>query len=401
MIKDNKNAQDWIFGILGLAVVLFSIAFFSGLHWLFFTLTFLGILIFHEFGHFWFARRYGMKVTEFGIGFGPKLWSAKKQDLTYSFRLIPLGAFVAIPGMYKRDKLPDDISESETYRSASFKAKILTIVAGPSTHFISAFLMFLLLFSVFGYSGFRGDSADKYVAIEEVEVGKTANSINILEGDRIAVINGMGIKNTDDVKESLIQGGQNSITLDRNGNLIDKAFFLEEGELLGVLISTNTATEDIGTSFYLAGAELGSTSVNIVDDLIFFLPRHTVDFVRDTFSSSNQQSDESLSEERVAISIVGLSNIVADSFKEDLKLALIILALINVLFGIFNLIPLLPFDGGHIAVAVYEKVKTRKNMLYRVNPNKFLLIGFMFVLCLLLLNVVAFINDIRNPISLF
>ncbi len=399
MIKDNKNTQDWIFGILGLAVVLFAIAFFSGLHWLLFALTFLAILIFHEFGHFWFARRYGMKVTEFGIGFGPKLWSAKKGDLLYSFRLIPLGAFVAIPGMYKKDKLPENVSESQTYRSASFKAKLLTIAAGPSTHFISAFLIFLLLFSVFGYTGFRGDSADTYVAIEEVDANKTAGSINILEGDRIAVINGTEVASNDNVRDLLIQGGQNSITIDRDGNLINKTFFLEEDELLGVLISTNTEAEDIGTSFYLAGAELGTTSVNIVDDLVFFLPRHTVQFVKDTFSPG--YNEESLNEERVAISIVGLSSIVADSFKEDLKLALIILALLNVLFGIFNLIPLLPFDGGHIAVAVYERVKARKNTLYKVDPNKFLIIGFMFVLCLLLLNVVAFINDIRNPISLF
>ena len=91
----------------------------------------------HEFGHYWTARKTGMKVTQFYMGFGPRLWSRKRGELEYGVRAIPLGAFVRIIGMSNLDDC-DPADEDRSYRSKSYPRRLLVITAGSLMHMVIA-----------------------------------------------------------------------------------------------------------------------------------------------------------------------------------------------------------------------------------------------------------------------
>ena len=85
----------------------------------------------HEFGHYYMAKRAGMKVTEFFLGFGPKIWSVRRGETEYGIKVIPAGAYVKIPGMVNIDEVPPE-DEARTYRQKGFGARVSVAVAGSA-----------------------------------------------------------------------------------------------------------------------------------------------------------------------------------------------------------------------------------------------------------------------------
>jgi RIP metalloprotease RseP len=157
------------------------------------TLVFVvGLLIsifLHEFGHYWTARKTGMKVTQFYMGFGPRLWSRKRGELEYGVRAFPLGAFVRIVGMSNLDDC-DPADEDRSYRSKSYPRRLLVITAGSLMHMVIALALFIGVYAAAGRLGETGSVRIVYAPVS----GSPAAEIGLREGDVISSINGEVLK---------------------------------------------------------------------------------------------------------------------------------------------------------------------------------------------------------------
>ena len=137
------------------------------------------ILFMHELGHYVTARASGMKVTEFFLGFGPKIWSFQRGETEYGVKAIPAGAYVRIIGMTNLDDI-DPAEEHRTYRSQPFWQRMMTICAGSAMHFVMAIAALVVLFSVYDYEGFNGPP----LRVQEVVVDSTADTVGIEVGNQ-------------------------------------------------------------------------------------------------------------------------------------------------------------------------------------------------------------------------
>ncbi len=148
----------------------------------------------HEFGHYWTARKTGMKVTQFYMGFGPRLWSRKRGELEYGIRAIPLGAFVRIIGMSNLDDC-DPADESRSYRSKSYPRRLLVITAGSLMHMVIALTLFIGVYAVAGRMGETGSVRIVYAPVS----GSPAAEIGLREGDVILAIDGQILESREDL----------------------------------------------------------------------------------------------------------------------------------------------------------------------------------------------------------
>ena len=147
--EEHKPSPFMTFGVLGAWVVLLgALAWYRP--WAFaFVVGVLVSIYLHEVGHFVTARRSGMKVTQFFMGMGPRLWSFKRGDIEYGVRALPVGAFVRIVGMNNLDET-DPRDEPVTYRSKSYPKRMLVITAGSAMHMIIAVICIV---GVYAFAG--------------------------------------------------------------------------------------------------------------------------------------------------------------------------------------------------------------------------------------------------------
>src|SRR6266545_6462640 len=117
--------------------------------WIAFVVILLLSVMLHEFGHFLTARRFGMKATEFFVGFGPRLWSFRRGETEYGIKAIPAGGYVRIVGMNNLEDVPPE-DEARSYRQQSFPKRLVVVLAGPATHFVQAVVLVFLLLAVVG-----------------------------------------------------------------------------------------------------------------------------------------------------------------------------------------------------------------------------------------------------------
>ena len=155
------------------------------------------MILLHEFGHFVMAKRAGMKVTEFFVGFGPRLWSFRRGETEYGLKAVPLGGYCKIIGMTNLEEVaPED--EPRAYRSKTWRQKVSTVVAGPTVHFIIAFvLMFAVLF-------FAGDYRHSRDTTTLGAVSQGAAAAGLQPGDEIIAINGTHVTKWDDQVPGLV-----------------------------------------------------------------------------------------------------------------------------------------------------------------------------------------------------
>ena len=150
----------------------------------------------HEFGHYWSAKKTGMKVTQFYMGFGPRLWSRQRGELEYGVRAIPLGAFVRIVGMSNLDDC-DPQDESRSYRSQTYPRRLLVITAGSLMHMIIAVVLFATVYSTAGRLGETGSVRILFPPVE----GTPAAQVGLREGDVISAIDDSEIATRDQLVE--------------------------------------------------------------------------------------------------------------------------------------------------------------------------------------------------------
>jgi membrane-associated protease RseP (regulator of RpoE activity) len=317
-------------------------------------MAFFVMIMLHELGHFVTAKRAGMKVTEFFVGFGPRIWSFRRGETEYGIKALPLGGYCRIVGMTNLEEVaPED--EDRTYRSKSYPARVVVAGAGSAVHFMIAFV---LLFLVLAF----GNLVQATTTIGSIVPNEPAAAAGLQPGDRIQSIDGQTIRSWDDVPD---------VISDRGGQTV--RFVVQRGEVFQSFYVHLATQDDQGTKRGFAGIGTQTKRVNtsIGDALvdtpgkIWNVTHVSVSALGKMFSFSGitnyfdtLQGDKNANSDQRFISPVGFGRVANQAVNDGWVTVLGLLIAINVFVGLFNLVPLLPFDGGHIAIATYERIAT-------------------------------------------
>lgn len=351
----------------------------------------------HEVGHFSTARLTGMKVTQFFMGFGPRVWSRTKGEVEYGVRALPLGAFVRIIGMNNVDEV-DPADESRAYRSQTFPRRLLVITAGSLMHMVIAFILFLGVYTSGGRQQNTGISTVRGLA----ESSSPASSAGIVVGDTLVSIGGIAVTDYNSVStaiQTFSVGESISVVFEHDGTrqtrdvVLAKHPTVPNRAYLGVMADDwgwkhLGVIESVGQSV----VDIGNTITGSVKGVVVALnPMNSIRHLT--------KSPEATLETRPT-TVVGISDFSGTVGRSDgLKGVLTLLASINVFVGVFNMFPLLPFDGGHAAIAIYERVRSRKGRIYKADINKMVPLATLVVGLLSLLLLTGLYLDITQPLG--
>jgi membrane-associated protease RseP (regulator of RpoE activity) len=385
------------------------------------------MIMLHELGHYLTAKWSGMKVTEYFLGFGPKLWSFRRGETEYGVKAIPAGAYVRIIGMNNLDEAPPE-DEPRTYRQQSYPKRVLVASAGSAMHFLLALTCIFLILTITGAPGgkvFRDTGAwqiDKTVSADNGQPS-AAQAIGLQSGDRITAINGNNVDDFDKLRDQIAPHPNETVTLTvvRNGQPMQVEAHLGDNEGRGFLgVQPGTLPKQRTDPVHAAAqsvVEFGALARDSVGFFgKFFSPSGLSNFAGQVASggdtSNNQSTDNSstpapppssssssdgsnINQDR-PVSIIGAASIGSDLTRDGLLPFLAFFAMINVVIGLFNLVPLPPLDGGHIAVATYERIRSRRGQRYQVDMAKLLPVTYAVVIVLVFIGLSTMYLDVVN-----
>jgi membrane-associated protease RseP (regulator of RpoE activity) len=388
--SDMMDPREQRAALLRLAIVVIAglvvAAYFGALATVLVVLGLILMIVLHEFGHFVAAKRAGMKVTEFFVGFGPRLWSVTKGETTYGVKALPLGGYCKIIGMTNVEEVaPED--EPRAYRNQPTWRKLTVALAGSFVHFLIAFVLLVILFAGPGDIGnfvANPPASNPIAAVDSFTKGPSpAQQAGLRPGDRILAVDGHRFADWDALTAYLRARPDQKVTLtiEQNGRTFDTSAVLADGSKVIVkgetvpvyskptgLLGIEAGPVRFGLlgSIGHAGLSFGATAVSSVTGL-----GHVVsNFGNYAHMLANQKAADSPHAERF-VSPVGVVVLANRATQIGISEVLYLLILINIFVGIFNLVPLLPLDGGHVAIALYEKARSLgRKRPYHADVNK-------------------------------
>lgn len=336
----------------------------------------------HEAGHMVTAKAFGMKVRRYFVGFGPKVFSFRRGETEYGVKWIPLGGFCDIAGMTALDEVTPDEAPRAMWRFKTWKRTVV-LAAGSVTHFILGFVVLYLMAVTLGLPNLTGTpqiagvsdcvrnaQTDDEFAHPQCRPGDPAPAKQggLLPGDKVVSVNGKDTPTYLDVTAAIQPlSGPATLLVDRGGQTVPLAIDVVQVERpitnpanpqgpeqivnvgsLGVTFA-NHFTYNPVAAFGGAGAFTADMFVQTWDRLLEF-PERIPAVVHSIFGGERDPN--------TPVSVVGASRIGGEAVEQGLwSLFLLLLASLNFFVGVFNLLPLLPLDGGHIAVTWYERVR--------------------------------------------
>lgn len=461
------------------------------------------MIFLHELGHYMAARWSGMKVTEFFLGFGTKIWSFKRGETDFGLKVIPAGAYVKIIGMNNLEEV-DEADEPRTYRQAPFKNRMAVAVAGSAMHFAIALVLLLVQFAFIGraddtrwlvgeltsggaaeqagleegdriisfagdqvgdFGDFRDqirseagtvavvverDGANETIDVDLIRrtkvIGTVGADVDILEGPGglsigplgansrgeragldtgqvLTEVNGIAVADVDEVVEavSTIEGGDVSFTVADGPEVGTDVVTVDLGSevgatesttFLGVAAQPELSTESLTTALSSSVTEFGrGVGASVSGIATVFNPPELFGFFSDTVTGEEKDvTDEPTPAEQVEIStdagrptsIIGAVAYGADLTGENMSNLIGFLIGLNIFIGVFNLIPLLPFDGGHVSIAVYEKaqeLRRRTRSRYIADVSRMIPVAYTVVMVLAVVGLLAIYLDLTKGVS--
>jgi membrane-associated protease RseP (regulator of RpoE activity) len=383
-----------------------------------FVVALLVSVMLHEFGHFATAKKFGMKATRFFVGFGPTLWSTRRGETEYGVKAIPAGGFVKIVGMTPLEDVEPGDEDRAFYRQPAGK-RLIVLAAGSITHFIIAVLVLFGVIATYG---------DPLHVQSTLTVGGTQTCViadadrttcgdndppapahdKLFAGDQILEVDGEPATSYEDLRTILqaSPGEEVRLTVLREGARREVALtpvaVQADGETIGrigVYPRSEPVPVSFGASFGKTFSTLGTFFTSTVDAL-GDLPGQVSTILKDEPRGNG------------AASVVGISRVSGQIAEADAsigdKLAnlLLIAAQVNFFVGLFNLLPLLPLDGGHIAIVGFEAARRRVYGWFgRPDPGnvdlmKIMPVTYAVVAMFVGLSVLLIYADIVNPIRL-
>lgn len=371
-----------------------------------FVVALLLSVMLHEFGHFIMAKRFGMKVSEFFLGFGQKIWSTRRGETEFGLKAIPAGGYCKIEGMTPGDLMSEG-EEDRAFYSASSGRKLVVLGAGSFLHFVLGYLLLFVLFVGIGTS-------QLLPVVSEVVKGSSAQSAGIAVGDEITSINGMKVRDwaTDVLKIRNSQGKELTLGIKRNGqDLVIRASATREtvdGKdryILGIMSKVGLKRAGFITSVKNAGLVSRELLKQSVASLVK-LPSKVPALWGQTVNGDERDPNG-------LVGVVGVARVSGEalssaklSLKERVATFILIIASLNIFVGLFNLLPLLPLDGGHMAVAIADEIRAFLARLRgRARPaaidvTSLTPITMVVFVILAALTALLLVADIVNPVLL-
>ena len=334
----------------------------------------LGVLIlFHEFGHFFAAKKSGMKVKEFGFGYPPRIWGKKVGDTIYSINLLPLGGFVKILG-------EDEESDSKNaFGNKPIKNRIFVIISGVLMNFILAFIAFMIAFwcslppLISSPEAYRGaiveGSGGLYV--EAIEKDSLAQNNDIERGDLIYRIDGVANPTVIDLRKKISENQGTSIELKikRGEEAVDKKIDIGENPQLGVGVIQKL--EKVKYSWWKVPYYAFLETVKS----IWFIAVAIIIFLKNLMISGAVPGE--------VLGPVGIFGITSVAVKLGFAYVLNLLIILTINLGIINILPFPALDGGRLVFLVVEKIRGKK--VAQGVENVIHNIGFLILIILIIL----------------
>jgi membrane-associated protease RseP (regulator of RpoE activity) len=383
----DERPTRWVqFVGIGAWLALFTVLGVTSPWALVFVVGLLVSVLLHEVGHYWTARRSGMRVTQFFIGFGPRVWSFHRDGIEYGLRALPLGAFVRIIGMNNLDEVPET-DEAFTYRQQSYPKRMWVITAGSAMHVIIAFATII---SVYGLAGRVQESGR--VTIGEVVAGSPAALAGLEIDDIVLAIDGQEVATADAFRGLLGDTPPGTaVTLDilRQGTPAQLEATLvqhpsaAEGEILGYLGVRTSSVDRVSQTWGDAFSQGPRDMFTGVGQAVVGIAKvvNPINVWGHLVGTNDDISSR-------PATVVGAARLSDDAGDFDGWAGILsLLAAVNISVGVFNMFPLLPLDGGHAAIATYERIRERKGKRYFADVAKLMpvvsvtvaLLAFMFL----------------------
>jgi membrane-associated protease RseP (regulator of RpoE activity) len=394
----------------------------DALGWLIFLVALLVSVMLHETGHFVTAKRFGMKCTRYFVGFGPTIWSFWRGETEYGIKALPLGGFVKIVGMTSMDDVdPED--EARSFRRAPGWQRLIVLAAGSFMHFVlAAVLIFGLALAI----GIENDNTTQLGTVAAC-VPASEQAINnatacasgaakspallagLRPGDQVTSFNGKAVSTWTQLSNAILQvkpGTPVTLTVTRNGHAVTLHTALAKvsghGTYFGIAATTVFERQSplaaigyVGTGF----SQVISGSVSALAKLPAAVPSL---FAKDRSSTAAGSVSSVVGAARATGQAVA-ANV---GWQYKVSFVLLLVASLNIFVGLFNMLPLLPMDGGHVAVVIWERIKARFARLRRrpdpgmVDYRKLVPLSFSIFLVLVVFGMMLILADIVNPVNI-
>ncbi|GAA5039640.1 M50 family metallopeptidase [Microbacterium fluvii] len=400
----------------------------------------------HEVGHLVPAKTFGVRVGQYMIGFGPTLWSRRRGETEYGFKAIPLGGYISMAGMYPPSRaegragggffatmvqdartandetLDGDDGERVFYRLPVYQ-RVIVMLGGPLMNLVLAIVLFTVLLSGIGLQTATTTVASLSECVPATvgaectaqDPAAPSQAAGLEPGDVIVSVDGTPVSTFAEAS-AIIQaspGEQLTLVVERDGaqqtltatpatiSSTDADGQTTQIGFLGIAPTAEYVRQPI-----TAGPQAAFENVAAVAEVIWQLPIKVWDTAVDLVTGQERDPNGPLS-------VVGAGVLAGEVASADAPVLnrvagiLGLLASLNIALFVFNLIPLLPLDGGHVVVALWDGLKRAWAKLFRrpppkpVDATKLVPLTFVVVIGLIVMGAVLILADIFNPVSLF
>ncbi|GAA2091942.1 M50 family metallopeptidase [Actinomadura alba] len=378
-------------------------------------------VVLHEAGHFLAAKRFGMRATQFFVGFGPTLWSRHRGETEYGVKALPLGGFVKIAGYTPLESIAPEDEPRAFYRQPAGRRAVV-IVAGVVMNFVLAFVLLVVLAMAVGLRtpGTGTTTVDAVSACVPArpqsacvasDPPSPAAEAGLRAGDKVVSLGGRPVADWEQLRRAIHAqpiGTPVPIVVERGGRRVElsvRPAKVGGGPFLGMTARvTGQGYERLGpmgaSVFAIEGIGrvLGGIGTAVAD-LPAALPRL---FSPERADTPGGQVGSVVGATQVSGQIFSAK----DSWRDRIALFLSLVISVNVFLGALNVLPLLPLDGGHLSVLAYERARgVVMRLRGRPDPGnvdlaKLLPVTYIAVMLLIGLGVLLILADVFNPLTL-
>jgi membrane-associated protease RseP (regulator of RpoE activity) len=364
-----------------------------GLSILVFVVSLFAIIMIHEGGHYLAARRFNFRVLEYFLGFGPKLWSFRRDEVEYGVKAIPAGGYVKIAGMnpFENDVPPGD--EARAYTAKPVWQRVIVILCGPLSHFLVAGILFSILLATVGDGhAARVDEVTQSIGEQQ----SPAAAAGLQPGDMIVQIGDVQHPSQTDVGAWLDahKGQPTPLVVERGGEqvavTVTPVYDTDlEPPRWRFGISMGPVPRPVPSAIVHGFGQLGTMTAQSVEGIGRAFGPAGIARMMTLLTNPDAQRNEADTS-----SLIGVGGLVGNmGARGEWAQFLFVFAYVTLFIGIVNLIPLPPLDGGHVALALIEKIRGKAIDMKKVVPvsaTVLAVLGF--------LSISAMVLDVWKPI---